>query len=495
MNQSLFRLTGVLHPAAIGDGFVIPLFESEDDRDQATYVQRCQRDLITGFDEVDLDDDDVVISTNSQRHMAVGDRPLRAFKSRSIGLLIGNVFYLRSALEGIRTDYPEGSGNRKLIEAFFTEQPDATSEIGTATPNIAPASILESSIEAETPPRVAPPFYTLKDLRATFVTEPLDRGFGLTLGNALRRVLLSAIKGWAITAIRIDDVLHEFSTLAGMREDVVELALNVKQIAIGVSDDQPRSFRLDVVGPRKVKAGDIKPTVGVEILNPELVLCHLDPGAKLGIEFWASVGKGYLSAASNRPDDAQVGLLPIDALFSPVRQVSYQVENTLTGDEFDSDKLIMTIVTDGSLMPSEALSEAAQILRSHLNLYISSPTTALESSEKLGWLKASVSSRPTNHRQDDKNAPPNRFMLKKIEEIELSVRLATCLRNDNIIYIGDLVQKTEAEMLRTPNFGRKSLSEIKEVLASMGLRLGMTIPVWPPENIERLETLSTWERA
>ena len=320
--------------------------------------------------------------------------------------------------------------------------------------------------------------------KATFVAEPLERGFGLTLGNALRRVLLSSLQGAAVTSIKIENVLHEFSSLAGVREDVTDIVLNVKQVALRMQGEGSKRLQLSATGPAEVKAGDIATSGDIEVMNPDLVICHLDDGATLNMELTAQSGKGYVPAAANRPADAPIGLIPVDALYSPVRQVAYKVENTRVGQELDYDKLTLTIETDGTITPEDALAYSARILQDQLQLFVhfdegmvaTAPSTAGSAMAPIGG----TAEPETNSNQ------LNRFLLKKVDELELSVRSANCLKNDNIIYIGDLVQKTEAEMLRTPNFGRKSLNEIKEVLASMGLRLGMEIPGWPPENLEEM---------
>ena len=319
--------------------------------------------------------------------------------------------------------------------------------------------------------------------KATFVAEPLERGFGLTLGNSLRRVLLSSLQGAAVTSVRIENVLHEFSSLAGVREDITDLVLNVKQIALRMEGDQPKRLQLSATGPGEVTAGQIATSGDMEVMNPNLVLCHLDEGATLNAEFTVEAGKGYVPAASNRPADAPIGLIPVDALYSPVRQVSYKVENTRVGQELDYDKLTITVETDGTLTPDDALAYAARILQDQLQLFVHFDEGMTMTSVPTG--SGGVSSSSAGDADQDANQL-NRYLLKKVDELELSVRSANCLKNDNIIYIGDLVQKTEAEMLRTPNFGRKSLNEIKEVLSSMGLRLGMDIPGWPPENIEEM---------
>jgi len=308
-----------------------------------------------------------------------------------------------------------------------------------------------------------------KDRIATIVAEPLERGFGMTLGNALRRVLLSSLQGAAITSLHIDGVLHEFSSIPGVREDVTNIILNIKEIALRVHSEGTKRMVLKKEGPGQVKASDIEAGSDVEILNPDHVICTLDQGAAIRMEFTAAMGKGYVPSERNRPDDAPIGLIPVDSLYSPVKKVSYKVENTREGQILDYDKLTMTVETDGSVTAEDAVALAARILQDQLAVFVNfeEPTKAVET----------VETSPL---------PFNAALLKKVDELELSVRSANCLKNDNIVYIGDLIQKSEAEMLRTPNFGRKSLNEIKEVLASMGLHLQMEVPNWPPENIEEL---------
>ncbi len=313
--------------------------------------------------------------------------------------------------------------------------------------------------------------------KATFLAEPLERGFGLTLGNALRRVLLSSLQGAAITSIKIENVLHEFSSLAGVREDVTDIVLNVKQISLSMEGEGPKRLQLSATGPAEVKAGDIAVSGDISILNPNLVICHLDEGATLNMELTADTGKGYVPAVANRPIDAPIGLIPVDSLYSPIAQVSYKVDKTRVGQELDYDKLALTLETDGTVTPEDAIAYAARILQDQLQLFVHFEES-LAAANQAGQAAQSQEESDANQL--------NRYLLKKVDELELSVRSANCLKTDNIIYIGDLVQKTEAEMLRTPNFGRKSLNEIKEVLSSMGLRLGMDIPGWPPENIEEM---------
>ncbi|SFP49079.1 DNA-directed RNA polymerase subunit alpha [Sphingomonas rubra] len=318
--------------------------------------------------------------------------------------------------------------------------------------------------------------------RATFVAEPLERGFGLTLGNALRRVLLSSLQGAAVTSIKIENVLHEFSSLAGVREDVTDIVLNVKQIAIRMQGEGPKRLQLSATGPGEVKAGDIAVSGDIEVMNKDLVICHLDEGATFNMELTADIGKGYVPATANRPTDAPIGLIPVDALYSPVRQVSYKVDPTRVGQDLDYDKLTLSIETDGTVTPEDAVGYAGRILQDQLALFVHFDDSSVSRSAPIG--QAAVPQAGAEPQGDTQQI--NRYLLKKVDELELSVRSANCLKNDNIIYIGDLVGKTEAEMLRTPNFGRKSLNEIKEVLSSMGLRLGMEIPGWPPENIEEM---------
>lgn len=314
--------------------------------------------------------------------------------------------------------------------------------------------------------------------RATFVAEPLERGFGLTLGNALRRVLLSSLQGAAITSIKIENVLHEFSSLAGVREDVTDIVLNVKQIALRMQGEGPKRLQLSATGPAQVTAGDIAVTGDIEVMNKDLVICHLDEGATFNMELTADTGKGYVPAVSNRPVDAPIGLIPIDSLYSPVRQVSYKVDNARIGQELDFDKLNLTVETDGTVTPEDAVAYAARILQDQLSLFVHFEDAApVGASPMIGVAAPAADESDTNQL--------NRYLLKKVDELELSVRSANCLKNDNIIYIGDLVQKTEAEMLRTPNFGRKSLNEIKEVLASRGLALGSRLEAWPPQGLDK----------
>ena len=304
---------------------------------------------------------------------------------------------------------------------------------------------------------------------ARIVAEPLERGFGVTLGNALRRVLLSSLQGAACTAIQIDGVLHEFSSIPGVREDVTDIVLNVKSLALRMHGDGPKRMYLEGSGPGEITAGMIEAGHDIEIVEPDIAICTLDDGAKISMELTVDSGKGYVPATQNRAPDAPIGLVPVDAVYSPVRKVAFQVENTRVGQITDYDKLSLDIETNGVITPEDAVALAARILQDQLQLFINFEEPSTRAEEVLP-------SEPSF----------NKNLLRKVDELELSVRSANCLKNDNIIYIGDLVQKSEQEMLRTPNFGRKSLNEIKEVLAQMGLELGMEILDWPPENIEEL---------
>jgi len=301
------------------------------------------------------------------------------------------------------------------------------------------------------------------------VAEPLEKGYALTIGNSLRRILLSSIQGSAITSIQIDGVLHEFSSIQGVREDVTDIVLNVKSLSIKVMSEGPKKLILDAKGPGEIKAKDIQPNSEVKILNPDLVICHLDENTKFHMELTANSGKGYCPADKNKTEDAPLGLIAIDSLFSPVKKVSYTVENAREGKSLDYDKLVMNVETDGSISAEDAVAYAARIFQDQLSLFINFDEPK-EVEKKTQVVEPAF----------------NKNLLKKVDELELSVRSMNCLKNDNIIYIGDLVQKTEPEMLRTPNFGRKSLNEIKEVLSSMSLYLGMEIPNWPPDNISEL---------
>ncbi len=304
---------------------------------------------------------------------------------------------------------------------------------------------------------------------AKVVAEPLEKGFGQTIGNSLRRILLSSIQGAAVTAIQIDGVLHEFSSIKGVREDVTDIVLNVKNLAIKSNSANQKKIILDVKGPKEVKAKDITLGAEVEILNPEQTICNVDEKTNFHMELFVSSGKGYVPAPKNRSEDSPLGLISIDSLFSPVKKVSFSIENTRAGSALDYDKLVMNVETNGTVAAEDAIAYSARIFQDQLSMFVN-----FEDPKEI--VKEVKSSEPEF----------NKNLLKRVEELELSVRSMNCLKNDNIIYIGDLVQKTEPEMLRTPNFGRKSLNEIKEVLSTMSLYLGMEIPNWPPDNIAEM---------
>ena len=304
---------------------------------------------------------------------------------------------------------------------------------------------------------------------AKIVAEPLEKGYGLTLGNSLRRILLSSIRGAAVTSIQIDGVLHEFTSIKGIREDVTDIVLNIKSLALKSSSAGIKKLILDAKGPGEIDASKITTVPDIKILNPDLVICNLDENTNFHMEMNVNTGKGYTPAELNKPEDPPLGLIPIDSLFSPVKKASYSVSTAREGKALDYDKLIMEVETNGSISAEDAIAYSARIFQDQLGMFINF-------------------NEPQEVVVREKPAEPefNKNLLRKVDELELSVRSMNCLKNDNIIYIGDLVQKSEGEMLRTPNFGRKSLNEIKEVLTGMSLYLGMEIPNWPPDNIAEL---------
>lgn len=290
-----------------------------------------------------------------------------------------------------------------------------------------------------------------------FYAEPFERGFGTTIGNALRRVLLSSITGAAVTSIKIEGVLHEFSTIPGIKEDVTDIVLNIKNLRLKLHTDKTKSIRLRKKGPGDAKAKDIIHDADVEILTPDLHIATLDKEANLDIEMILKIGRGYVPAERNKEEEAAIGVIPVDSIFSPIRKVNVTVENARVGRITDYDKLILDIWTDGSVKPEEALAYASKNLKDHLSIFINFDEAELHSQEPI----------------QEKKADYNKNLLRNVNELELSVRAANCLKNANIRTIADLVQKTEIEMLKTKNFGRKSLNEIKEILNKMGLSLGM----------------------
>jgi len=305
--------------------------------------------------------------------------------------------------------------------------------------------------------------------KGVLVAEPLERGFGLTLGNAIRRILLSSLQGAAITSVKIKGVVHEFSTIPGVKEDLTDILLNLKSIAVKVHSPGLKKMYIKATGPGEIRAGNFETDSETEIMNKDQLIMTLDTNADIEIEANIETGKGYVSAEVAEDENKVIGEIKLDAMFSPVVQASYKIENSRVGQVTDFDKLIFEVETNGVVTPDDAIALAARILQDQLQPFINFDEPEIQqdqgAAEKLSF---------------------NSNLLKKVEELELSVRSANCLKNDNIIYIGDLVQKSESEMLRTPNFGRKSLNEIKEVLTQMELNLGMTVPDWPPENIDEL---------
>jgi len=296
-----------------------------------------------------------------------------------------------------------------------------------------------------------------------FVCEPLERGFGITIGNALRRILLSSLQGAAIVSVKFDDVVHEFSTIPGVREDVTDVILNLKQIKLRLVDSEDTVIRLSKEGEGAVTAQDIETDGAVEILNPEQHIATLNKEAKLGMEMVVKMGKGYLSTETVKSGEQAIGEIPVDAIFSPIQKVNYVVTNARVGQITDYDKLTLEIWTDGSVTPEDALAYAAKILKEQMQPFINFQ----EEPEPL----------ETVEHEDEEKLNANLF--RPVSELELSVRSANCLKNASITYIGELVQKTEAEMLKTKNFGRKSLNEIKGILEEMGLSLGMKLDNFP----------------
>jgi DNA-directed RNA polymerase subunit alpha len=292
-----------------------------------------------------------------------------------------------------------------------------------------------------------------------FYAEPFERGFGTTIGNALRRVLLSSIAGAAVTSVKIEGVLHEFSTLPGVKEDITDIILNVKELRLKLHSDRPKTIYLKKNGPCDVRAKDVIHDADVEILTPDLHIATLDKESSLNMELNVKIGRGYVPGERNKEEGMPIGMIPVDAIFSPIRRVNFNVENARVGRVTDYDKLILEIWTDGSVRPEDALAFAAKILKDHLTLFIN-----FEEKEE-----------PFEQKLDDLQDKFNKNLLRSVNELELSVRAANCLKNANIRTIADLVQKSENEMLKTKNFGRKSLNEIKEILAEMGLSLGIKL--------------------
>jgi DNA-directed RNA polymerase subunit alpha len=306
----------------------------------------------------------------------------------------------------------------------------------------------------------------LSNTYGKFVAEPLERGFGITLGNSLRRVLLSSLQGGAITSVKIEGVEHEFMTIPEVAEDVTDIILNLKEVLLQIHTNEVKTLRIEAEGPREVKAGDIIGDGQVEVLNPGQHVLTISEGGRVRMELTARRGRGYVPAERNKVPGQPIGTIPIDALFSPIRKVNYQVTNARVGQQTDYDRLSLEVWTDGSVAPADAVAYAAKIVKEQLSIFINFDETE----------------EPAEEVKPVEEAKLNENLFRSVDELELSVRSANCLQNANIKTIGDLVQKSEAEMLKTKNFGRKSLKEIKEILAEMGLSLGMKLESWPPKN-------------
>jgi DNA-directed RNA polymerase subunit alpha len=299
-----------------------------------------------------------------------------------------------------------------------------------------------------------------------FVAEPLERGFGITLGNSLRRVLLSSLQGAAITSVKIEGVEHEFTTVPEVSEDVTDIVLNLKEVQLKLHTLEQKTLRIEAEGPREIKAGDIIADQDVEILNPGHHICTIGEGGRVRMELTARKGRGYVPAERNKVPGQPIGTIPIDSLFSPVKKVNYQVTNARVGQQTDYDKLALEVWTNGAVTPADAVAYSAKIIKEQLSIFIN-----FDETEEAAPIEA-----PSSEQSWNEN------LFRSVDELELSVRSANCLQNANIKTIGDLVQKTESEMLKTKNFGRKSLKEIKEILAEMGLSLGMKLENWPPKQ-------------
>jgi DNA-directed RNA polymerase subunit alpha len=310
---------------------------------------------------------------------------------------------------------------------------------------------------------------TLTPTYGKFTAEPFERGFGITIGNSLRRILLSSLQGGAITSIKVDGVLHEFSTIPGTKEDITEIILNLKEVRLKLHTEGPKTIRVKAEGPKVLKAGDILTGDAVEILNPDHYIATLSRDGKLSMEMVVKMGRGYVPAERNKEEGQPIGTIPMDAIFSPIKKVNYTVTNARVGQITDYDKLILEVWTDGSLNPEEAVAHSAKILKDQLSIFV----TFEEEEEEMSYPE-----------DEEEKEAFNENLLRSVDELELSVRSANCLKHANIKLIGDLVQKTEAEILATKNFGRKSLNEIKEILTEMGLSLGMKLDHWPPKKSE-----------
>ncbi len=309
------------------------------------------------------------------------------------------------------------------------------------------------------------------DKTAKIVIEPLERGFGTTVGNVLRRTLLSSIYGTAITAFTVEGIIHEQDAIEGLSEDMIDVIFNLKQVVLTAETDKTKKASIDITGPAVVTAGMIKLPEGISLINPEQVICNLEDKAKFQAEFVIESGKGYKKSSEANNDNAKIGMIYIDAILSPVTKVAFQVINTRVGEAVDYDKLILEVETNGSIKPDLAIGIAAKIMKEQINLFINFDETVAITSKT---------------EEEDQKLSFNPVLLKKVDELELSVRSQNCLQNEKIDYLGDLVMKSENDMLKTPNFGRKSLNEIKAILQSLNLNFGMNIEEWPPQNVEEL---------
>lgn len=299
-----------------------------------------------------------------------------------------------------------------------------------------------------------------------FVAEPLERGYGVTLGNSLRRILLSSLQGSALTSVRIDGALHEFQALPDVKEDVSEIILNLKEVDLKMHSGDSKTVRIDVHGPKEVRASDIIHDGTIDLLNPDHYICTVADGGTFKAELTVKRGRGYVNAGQFRDESQPVGTIPIDANFSPIRKVNYNVTHARVGQQTDYDKLTLEVWTNGAITPEDGVGIAAKVLKEQISIFINFP----EEYE------------PETAEPEIKEERVNEHLLRPVDELELSVRSANCLQNANIRYIGDLVQRSESEMLKTKNFGRKSLKEIKDVLGELGLHLGMKLDNWPPKG-------------
>jgi len=313
---------------------------------------------------------------------------------------------------------------------------------------------------------------TSTEFYAKFTCEPLERGFGITIGNSLRRILLSSLQGAAVTAIRVDGALHEFTTITDVVEDVTDIILNIKEVVFKAHAAKQFTVRIDKEGPGPVLGRDIQLVDGLEVLNPDHLIAHLDKKGPLSMELSVGIGRGYVPAERNKTPTMPIGTVPIDSLFSPIRKVNYTVQNARVGQVTDYDKLILEVWTNGAVRPADAVAFAAKIMKEQLSIFVN-----FEETEETSYAAPSAD-----------EEPPNENLFRSVDELELSVRSANCLQNANITLIGELVQRTEQDMLKTKNFGRKSLKEIKEILQGMNLSLGMKIDNWP-------QLLERWKAA